>query len=112
MERPEPIPQHRRGFEENGRVGADVLIVTDGDADRLGIGDEKGNFINQLQAYALLALYLLEVRQQRGAIVKTLSTTGMLEKIGKLYDVPVHQTGCRLQICRSQDDRDRCDDRR
>jgi phosphomannomutase len=73
--------------------GADILIVTDGDADRLGLGDEKGNFINQLQVYALLALYLLEVRKERGAIVKTLSTTSMLEKIGKLYDVPVYQTG-------------------
>jgi phosphomannomutase len=94
MERPEPIPPNIDvGLKKTVEVGADVLIVTDGDADRLGIGDEKGNFINQLQAYALLALYLLEVRQQRGAIVKTLSTTGMLEKIGKLYDVPVHQTG-------------------
>ncbi len=65
----------------------------DGDADRMGIGDEHGTFVNQLQVYALLAYYLLEVRGERGAIVKTLSTTSMLEKLGRMYDVPVHQTG-------------------
>jgi phosphomannomutase len=70
-----------------------VLLITDGDADRVGLGSEKGEFINQLQVYALLAYYLLEVRQQRGAIVKTLSTTSMLEKLGKLYNVPVIETG-------------------
>jgi phosphomannomutase len=41
----------------------------------------------------LLAYYLLELRGQRGAIVKTLSTTTMLNKLGKLYNVPVHETG-------------------
>ena len=49
--------------------------------------------MNQLEVYALLAYYLLEVRHERGAIVKTLSTTSMLEKLGKLYDVPVYETG-------------------
>jgi len=70
-----------------------VLIITDGDADRLGIGDEKGEFINQLRVYALLAYYLLEVRGERGDIVKTLSTTTMLNKLGKIYGVKVHETG-------------------
>ncbi|GAP14646.1 phosphomannomutase [Longilinea arvoryzae] len=94
MKRPEPIPPNINvGLETTVKLGADVLLVTDGDADRLGLGDEKGNFINQLQVYALLALYLLEVRKQRGAIVKTLSTTSMLEKLGKLYNVPVYETG-------------------
>jgi phosphomannomutase len=74
-------------------VGADVLVINDGDADRLGIGDENGVFINQLQVYALLAMYLLEVRGLRGPIVKTLSTTSMLEKLGRIYGVPVIQTG-------------------
>jgi phosphomannomutase len=70
-----------------------VLLITDGDADRMGIGDENGRFLNQLQVMALLALYLLEVRGQRGPIVKTLSTTSMLDKLGQQYDVPVHETG-------------------
>ncbi|MEA4906321.1 MAG: phosphoglucomutase/phosphomannomutase family protein [Chloroflexi bacterium] len=94
MSRPEPIPPNINvGLSETLRQGADVLIVTDGDADRVGIGDENGRFINQLEVYALLAYYFLEVRQERGAIVKTLSTTSMLEKLGKIYAVPVYQTG-------------------
>jgi phosphomannomutase len=68
-------------------------LVTDGDADRLGVGDEQGEFVDQLRVFGLLALYLLEVRGLRGPIVKTLSTTSMLNKLGKLYGVPVHETG-------------------
>jgi phosphomannomutase len=94
MKRPEPIrPNIDVGLLTTVEKNADVLLITDGDADRVGLGSEKGEFINQLQAYALLAYYLLEVRGQRGAIVKTLSTTGMLNKLGKLYDVPVYETG-------------------
>jgi len=94
MKRPEPIPPNINvGLKKTVDLGADVLLITDGDADRVGVGDEKGNFINQLQVYALLALYLLEVRGERGAIVKTLSTTSMLEKLGKMYNIPVYETG-------------------
>jgi len=94
MKRPEPIrPNIDVGLKATVTNNADVLLITDGDADRCGIGDENGEFINQLRVYALLAFYLLEVRGQRGAIVKTLSTTGMLNKLGKLYDVPVYETG-------------------
>lgn len=94
MLRPEPIPPNIDvGLKETVRNGADVLIVTDGDADRLGVGDENGQFVNQLQVYGLLAYYLLEVRGERGAIVKTLSTTSMLNRLGELYHVPVYETG-------------------
>jgi alpha-D-glucose phosphate-specific phosphoglucomutase len=94
MSRPEPIPPNvDAGLAKVQELGADVAIINDGDADRLGLGDEHGNFVNQLQVYALLAMYFLEVRGERGPIVKTLSTTSMLEKLGKIYDVPVYQTG-------------------
>lgn len=94
MIRPEPIPPNVNvGLKYAAENGADVLIVTDGDADRLGIGDEHGQFINQLRVFALLAYYLLEVLEKRGPIVKTLSTTTMLNKLGKLYGVPVYETG-------------------
>lgn len=94
MKRPEPIPPNIDvGLRKTVELNADVLLITDGDADRVGLGDEKGNFINQLQVYALLAYYLLELRGERGAIVKTLSTTSMLEKLGKMYGVPVYETG-------------------
>jgi phosphomannomutase len=94
MSRPEPIPPNIDvGLQRVVEKNYDVLIINDGDADRFGLGDENGNFINQLQVFALLAYYLLEVKKQHGAIVKTLSTTGMLEKLGKIYHVPVFETG-------------------
>jgi alpha-D-glucose phosphate-specific phosphoglucomutase len=94
MARPEPIrPNIDIGLRKTVELGADVCLITDGDADRMGIGDEQGRFVNQLEVYALLALYYLEIRGERGAIVKTLSTTSMLEKLGKLYNVPVYSTG-------------------
>ncbi len=94
MSRPEPIPPNINvGLEETIRRKADVLVITDGDADRVGIGDENGNFIDQLRVYGLLGYYMLEVRGLRGPIVKTISTTKMLNKLGKLYNVPVYETG-------------------
>lgn len=94
MKRPEPIPPNIDvGLRTTVERGADVLVITDGDADRVGIGDEHGRFVNQLQVYGLLAFYLLEVRGERGPIIKTLSTTSMLEKLGEIYGVPVYETG-------------------
>ena len=94
MKRPEPIqPNIDVGLKTVVDLKGDILLITDGDADRVGVGDENGVFVNQLQVYALLAYYLLEVRQERGPIVKTLSTTSMLEKMGKIYNVPVYETG-------------------
>ncbi|MCS7178154.1 MAG: phosphoglucomutase/phosphomannomutase family protein [Anaerolineae bacterium] len=94
MVRPEPIPPNVDvALAKTTELGADVCVILDGDADRMGIGDEHGRFINQLQVYALLAYYLLEVRGERGAMVKTLSTTSMLEKLGEIYGVPVYQVG-------------------
>ncbi len=94
MARPEPIPPNIDvALASIVELGAQVAIINDGDADRVGVGDEKGNFVNQLQVYALLAMYLLEVRGERGPIVKTISTTSMLNKLGKIYNVPVYETG-------------------
>jgi phosphomannomutase len=94
MIRPEPIPPNVDVcLAKVKEVGADVGIITDGDADRIGIVDEGGRFLNQLQVYGLLALYLLEVRGWRGPIVKTLSTTSMLDVLGRIYGIPVYHTG-------------------
>ena len=92
--RPEPIPPNvDAGLAVGKAVGADCVCIMDGDADRCGFGDENGNFVDQLRVYAMLAYYFLEVRGDRGAIVKTLSTTSMLDKLGVLYGVPVVNTG-------------------
>ena len=90
---PEPIAHNL--MELSAKIkqsGADVGLATDGDSDRIGIMDEKGEFITTLQTYALLALYLLEVQKQRGPIIKTITTTNMLFRLGELYNVPVFET--------------------
>ena len=90
---PEPIaPNLGELMAKIKDEGADVGLATDGDADRIGIVDENGRFLTTLEVFALLALYLLEVRGERGAIVKTITTTSMLYRLGELYGVPVHET--------------------
>lgn len=94
MSRPEPIPPNVDvGLKESIIRNADVLLITDGDADRVGLGDENGQFIDQLRVFGMLGYYMLEVRGERGTIVKTLSTTNMLNKLGQIYGVPVVETG-------------------
>jgi phosphomannomutase len=91
--RPEPIVPNLDKLSAAVRENkAAAGLATDGDADRMGIIDERGNFINQLQVFALLCLYLLEVRGERGAIVKTLTTTSMAYRLGEIFNVPVYET--------------------
>lgn len=93
MHAPEPIA---RNLDEMAQTmsggGFHIGIATDGDADRVGIADENGVFINQLQVFGLLAYYLLEYRGERGAIVKSVTTTAMVQRLGEIYGVPVHET--------------------
>jgi phosphomannomutase len=92
MEQPEPIAHNltvlaRRVRDESAAVG----LALDGDADRLGVIDEKGNFISTLEVFSLLALYLLEVKGQRGDIVKGVTASQMLNKLAQKYSVGVHE---------------------
>jgi alpha-D-glucose phosphate-specific phosphoglucomutase len=93
MHAPEPIARNLDDMAETMRGGAfDLGIATDGDADRVATTDESGVFINQLQVFGLLAYYLLEYRGERGAIVKSVTTTAMVQRLGEIYGVPVHET--------------------
>ncbi len=94
MIRPEPIPPNvDQGLRFARELKTDVAIINDGDADRVGFGDENGQFIDQLRAFGLLGYYFLELRKDRGPIVKTISTTKMLNKLGAIYGVPIYETG-------------------
>jgi alpha-D-glucose phosphate-specific phosphoglucomutase len=98
---PEPITRNLQHLTETMRSSTsdrgespafDLGLATDGDADRLGVMDEHGNFVNQLQVFALLAYYFLEVRGDRGAIVRSLTTTRMVDRLGEAFGVPVEET--------------------
>ena len=72
----------------------DIGIGTDGDADRLGIIDEKGNFIHPNDIMALLYYYLLKYKGWSGPVVRNIATTHLLDSIAekfgeRCYEVPV-----------------------
>ena len=74
--------------------GYDIGIGTDGDADRLGIIDEKGDFIHPNNILALLYYYLLQYKGWKGGAVRNLATTHLLDRIAQgfgeeCYEVPV-----------------------
>ncbi|HDY8129966.1 TPA: phosphoglucomutase/phosphomannomutase family protein [Vibrio vulnificus] len=74
--------------------GYDIGIGTDGDADRLGIIDEKGNFIHPNEVLILLYYYLLKYKGWTGSVVRNIATTHLLDKIAadhgeKCFEVPV-----------------------
>jgi len=89
---PEPIPPN---VDEalrtiaNGRF--DLGLLLDGDADRSGAADERGNFVTTLQIFALLMYYLAEHRGLRQPVVKTVNETSMAERLGERYGVEVHE---------------------
>jgi phosphomannomutase len=94
MHNPEPIPRNLDATREAVlEHQAQVALATDGDADRLGVMDGNGRFINQLETFALLAYYLLEVRGLRGPIIKSVTTTSMVLRLAELYGVPAYETG-------------------
>lgn len=77
-----------------GENGCDIGIATDGDADRLGVIDDKGQFLHPNQILVLLYYYLLKYRGWRGPAVRNLATTQLLDRIAadfgeQCFEVPV-----------------------
>ena len=93
MSQPEPLAPNLKDLMSAvpGRA-ADLGIATDGDADRLGIVDERGRFVTTLQSFGLLCLHQLEVLQRRGPLVRSVTMTSMIDRLGELYGVPVFDT--------------------
>jgi phosphomannomutase len=90
---PEPIPENLGAAREAMRSGAyDLAICNDGDADRLGILDGRGNFVSPHKIISLLALYLVREKKMSGDIVKTFSTTRLIEKVARALGADFHET--------------------
>ncbi|MSQ23457.1 MAG: phosphoglucomutase/phosphomannomutase family protein [Chloroflexi bacterium] len=93
MHNPEPIAHNLEPLTEWIAANrTDLGLATDGDSDRIGVVDERGTFVNQLQMYALLLLYLLEVRGKRGPAVRSVTSTSMADRLGERYGIPVYET--------------------
>jgi phosphomannomutase len=90
---PEPIRDNLQLLVDTlNKEKAQVGFATDGDADRVGAIDENGNFVNSHLIYALLLRHLIKERKWFGGVVKTFSTSQMIDKIAKQYGVPVFET--------------------
>lgn len=95
IDHPEPIAECLGVLSEKVVSGKyDIGIATDGDADRLGLIDHQGNFVDSHKIFMILLKYLYEVKKKKGAVAKTVSLTSMVNlfcekhKI-KLYETPV-----------------------
>lgn len=71
---------------------AHIGLATDGDADRIGAVDAQGNFIDPHHVFALSLRHLVENKGQRGGVVKTVSTTFMIDNMVKKYGLELHET--------------------
>lgn len=90
---PEPIARHLQPLlAEIGRGNYHLGLATDGDADRIGAADPDGRFIDPHAIMSLVVDYLVRVRGLRGQIVKTVSSTRMLNLLARRYDLPIHET--------------------
>ena len=90
---PEPIRPHvdeALGMLAGG--GYDMGLLLDGDADRAGAADERGEFIHQLQVTGLLMYYLAEHRGWRDPVVISVNNTSMAARLGARFGIAVHET--------------------
>ncbi|MGC8780387.1 MAG: phosphoglucomutase/phosphomannomutase family protein, partial [Anaerolineae bacterium] len=90
---PEPIRKHLGPLiEMTSGQGFDLGLAMDGDADRTGAVGPTGEFIDPHGIMTLALRYLVDERRQRGDVVKTVSTTQMLNRLAGDYGLAVHET--------------------
>jgi phosphomannomutase len=90
---PEPIPPHIDDVRALVRDRAlDAAFITDGDADRIGAADRSGAFVNPHRIICLVARHLAEDKGMTGRIVKTLSTSVLVDRLGARLGLEVTTT--------------------
>jgi alpha-D-glucose phosphate-specific phosphoglucomutase len=90
---PEPIAKYLGALSSAISSGmGDFGVVTDGDADRIGAMDEHASFVDPHKIMALSLQYLVEKRGWTGAVVRTVSTTRMIDRLAKRYGLKLYET--------------------
>jgi len=85
---PEPIQRNLKEFEEIIKLSEGEIasgLVTDGDADRIGLYDQDGNFVDSHHILLLLIHYLYKVKGERGEVYSTFSCTSKIQKLCDAY---------------------------
>ena len=90
---PEPDDHWLEDLRKKMRqTGAQIGIATDGDADRFGIVDSDGTFLQPNYVIALLFDYLVESRGWKNGVAKSVATTNLINALAKKHDVELHET--------------------
>lgn len=90
---PEPIERHLGPLAGAISTGMGTLgLALDGDGDRIGAMDDRGNFVDPHKIMSVALRYLVEERGLEGPVVRTVSTTRMIDRLAKGYDLPVYET--------------------
>lgn len=90
---PEPIDPHLAELSKAVvKNKSDAGFATDGDADRIGAVDAQGNTVDSHKIFSILLRHLVAERGEKGEVVKTVSTTQMIDKIAAKYGLPIHIT--------------------
>ncbi len=105
---PEPLPQNTKPLIDAVlKNNCDIGIATDGDADRIGAFDEKGNFVDSHRIFALILKYFIEEKKMTGEVAKSFSVSQIIDKMCKKYGLVLHETPigfkylCRLMVERN-----------
>lgn len=90
---PEPIERHLGPLAGAISTGMGTLgLALDGDGDRIGAMDDRGNFVDPHKIMSVALRYLVEERGMEGPVVRTVSTTRMIDRLAKGYDLTVYET--------------------
>lgn len=90
---PEPIARNLGALAGAISTGmGDLGLALDGDADRIGAMDGRSNFVDPHKIMSLALRYLVETRGWRGPVVRSVSTTRMIDRIAEKYSLPVYET--------------------
>ena len=90
---PEPIAKHLGLLASAMGAGNwHAGLATDGDADRIGAVDARGQFVDPHRIFGLILRYLIQKRSLRGQVVRTVSTTRMIDRIAAEFGLPVVET--------------------
>jgi len=90
---PEPIERNLHDLMSTMSAGQyDIGLATDGDADRIGAVDAQGNFVDPHRIFSLILRHLVDERKGRGSVVKSVSTTQLLNRLSQHYGLALHET--------------------
>lgn len=104
---PEPIEANLKKLMQKVKTeNYDLGIATDGDADRIGLVDEKGNYVDPHRVFSLLLKYLVEEKGLIGEVARSFTVTDIVEKQCEEYKIKLHTTPVGFKhICKLMSER-------